>query len=46
MSTVTSILDLPKLVKVSREYAMLGVYPESLQKYKSALKLIQQYLYF
>lgn len=37
-----TILDLSKVIKIAREHAILGVYAESLNKYKSALTLIQK----
>ena len=39
-----TILDLNRYVKVAREWAILGKYEESLNKYKTALKIIENRL--
>ena len=38
---VRTVLDLSRYVKVAREFALLGKYEESLSKYKTALKIIE-----
>jgi hypothetical protein len=37
-----TILDVPKIIVIAREHAVLGIYSESLKKYKIAVNLIQQ----
>lgn len=37
-----NILDLPKLVKIARERAVLGLYADSLNSYKKCLVMIQR----
>lgn len=41
MSNIT-VLDLPKYIKIAREHACLGLYPESLSVLKKCLKAIQE----
>ena len=38
---IRTVLDLSRYVKVAREFALLGKYEESLSKYKTALKIIE-----
>ena len=36
-----TILDLPKIIKIAREHALLGCYETSIKKYQIALEIIQ-----
>lgn len=36
-----SVLDLPKQIKLAREYAILGIYSEALSIYKKIYKTVQ-----
>jgi hypothetical protein len=36
-----TITDLPKQVKIAREFTVLGSYPEAINVYKRCYKLIQ-----
>jgi hypothetical protein len=37
-----TVLDLPKQIKIAREFAVLGSYQESINAYKKCYKLIQE----
>jgi hypothetical protein len=45
-SNQMNVLDLAKCLKIAREHACLGLYPDSLNYFKKCLKTIQKYLYF
>lgn len=38
-----SVLDLPNKLKICREYAVLGLYKESLENYKKCLNCVEKY---
>jgi|LauGreDrversion4_2_1035121.scaffolds.fasta_scaffold67203_3 hypothetical protein len=42
MSFQLTVLDLGKQIKIAREHACLGLYPESLAILKNCLKIIQK----
>ena len=39
-SNQMNVLDLAKCIKIAREHACLGLYPESLQYFKKCLRVI------
>jgi len=42
MSNKITVLDVGKYIKIAREHACLGLYPESLSLLKKCLKTIQE----